>query len=50
MRDFTELWPGGPFFAQAEHFKLGTDSVLLADFINCASARRGIDLGCASGV
>lgn len=49
MRDFTELWPGGPFFAQAEHFKLGTDSVLLADFINCASARRGIDLGCASG-
>lgn len=49
MTDFTELWPGGPFFAQAEHFKLGTDSVLLADFINCGSARRGIDLGCASG-
>lgn len=49
MAEFTELWSGGPRFAQAEHFKLGTDSVLLADFVNTASARRGIDLGCASG-
>ena len=49
MADFCELWPGGPRFAQAEHFKLGTDCVLLADFVNTASARRGIDLGCASG-
>lgn len=49
MAEFTELWPGGPFFAQAEHFRLGTDTVLLADFVNTASAKRGIDLGCASG-
>ena len=50
MAEFNELWQGGPVFAQAEHFKLGTDSVLLAAFANAASARRGIDLGCASGV
>ena len=49
MAEFNELWRGGPVFAQAEHFKLGTDSVLLASFANAASARRGIDLGCASG-
>ena len=50
MAEFTELWAGGPRFAQAEHFKLGTDSVLLADFVNTASRKRGIDLGCASGI
>ena len=44
------LWPGGPQFLQAAHFRLGTDSVLLADFVNTAGARRGIDLGCASGI
>lgn len=49
MADFCELWQGGPRFAQAEHFKLGTDCVLLVDFVNTASARLGIDLGCASG-
>lgn len=49
MPEFCELWRGGPRFAQAGHFKLGTDCVLLADFVNTASARRGIDLGCASG-
>ena len=48
--DMTELWQGGPLFCQAEHFKLGTDSVLLADFTNTAGARRGIDLGGASGI
>lgn len=47
--EFMELWPGGPVFAQAEHFKLGTDCVLLSDFVNASGARRGIDLGCASG-
>jgi len=47
--EFVELWNGGPRFAQAEHFKLGTDCVLLADFVNTAGAKRGIDLGCASG-
>ena len=44
------LWPGGPQFLQAAHFRLGTDSVLLADFVNTAGAGRGIDLGCASGI
>ena len=43
------LWPGGPRLCQAAHFRLGTDCVLLADFVNTAGARRGIDLGCASG-
>ena len=47
--DLVELWENGPRFAQAEHFKLGTDSVLLADFVNTAGAKNGIDLGCASG-
>lgn len=49
MGKFERLWPGGPLFCQAEHFRLGTDCVLLADFVNTASAARGIDLGCASG-
>lgn len=49
MRRFEELWAGGPLFCQAEHFRLSTDCVLLADFINLSSAVRGIDLGCASG-
>ena len=49
MSDFTELWPGGPRFAQSAHAPLGTDSVLLADFVPLAGAKRGIDLGCASG-
>lgn len=43
------LWPGGPRFIQAKHFRLGTDCVLLADFVNTAGAKRGIELGCASG-
>lgn len=43
------LWPGGPVLLQAAHFRLGTDCVLLADFVNPAGARRGIELGCASG-
>lgn len=50
MNNFVELWSGGPRFAQSGHFKLGTDSVLLADFVNIGSYRRGIDLGCGSGI
>lgn len=50
MPDFAELWRNGPRFAQSEHFRLGTDSVLLADFVNTASRRNGIDLGCGSGI
>ena len=50
MSDFVQLWDGGPYFAQSEHFRLGTDSVLLADFANTAPYRNGIDLGCGSGI
>ena len=49
MPGFERLWENGPLFAQAEHFRLSTDCVLLADFVNTAGAARGIDLGCASG-
>lgn len=45
-----KLWPGGPSFRQSEHFRLCTDSVLLADFITPGGARRGIDLGCGAGI
>lgn len=50
MEIFTELWTGGPRFAQSEHFRLGTDSVLLADFVRLNGAKRGADLGCGSGI
>ncbi len=45
-----ELWENGPQFEQSEHFRLGTDSVLLADFVNIGVRRCGIDLGCGSGI
>lgn len=48
--DFEELWPGGPRFRQSAHFRLSTDSVLLADFTQPRSAARGVDLGCGSGI
>lgn len=47
--DFVALRPGGPLFRQAESFRLGTDSVLLADFVPVAGRKRGVDLGCGSG-
>ena len=49
MAEFTQLWQDGPYFAQAGHFRLSTDCVLLADFINTTGFKSGIDLGCASG-
>ena len=49
MSEYEQLWPGGPIFRQAAHFRLGTDTLLLADFVRCGAYRRGIDLGCASG-
>ncbi len=49
MSDVEKLWPNGPILRQAAHFRLGTDCVLLADFVNTSGAGRGIDLGCASG-
>ncbi len=50
MADFEFLWPGGPLFAQATHFRLSTDSVLLADFVPIRGKKRMLDLGCASGI
>ena len=50
MSDFVSLWKDGPSFAESSHFKLSTDSILLADFINIAQSKRGIDLGCGSGI
>lgn len=49
MAEFNRLWDDGPLFAQAEHFKLNTDCVLLSDFVNVSGSAKGIDLGCASG-
>ena len=49
MPEYIPLWPGGPVFAQAENQRLSTDCVLLADFVRIGGAKRGIDLGCASG-
>ena len=49
MPNFEALWEKGPVFAQAEHFKLSTDSVLLSAFVKSTGAKKGIDLGCASG-
>lgn len=48
--DGEELWPGGPRFYQSAHFRLSTDSVLLADFAGKPGALRGVDLGCGSGI
>ena len=46
-----ELWPGGPRFTSGDGvFKLGTDSVLLADFVNCTHATRATDIGCGTGI
>ena len=45
-----ELWKNGPQFEQSEHFRLSTDSVLLADFVNIGARKRGIDLGCGSSI
>lgn len=50
MAEFSELWSGGPVFAQAAHALLCTDSILLADFVRPERAARGVDLGCGSGI
>lgn len=50
MGDICELWAGGPLFRQAENQALGTDSILLADFVRPRPGARGIDLGCGSGI
>ena len=44
------LYPGGPrFFHAPGVFRLGTDSVLLADFASVQRAKRILDLGCGGG-
>ena len=49
-KDLEELWPGGPVYRQtAGVFPLGTDSLLLADFVKTAGVRRAADLGCGAG-
>jgi len=49
-----EMWPGGPRFRdEAGVFRLGTDSVLLANFTNKSrikKKKRAADLGCGSGI
>lgn len=50
MNGEMELWDGGPRFLQAEHAKIGTDSILLADFVRVSGKKKGLDLGCASGI
>jgi tRNA1Val (adenine37-N6)-methyltransferase len=46
-----ELWPGGPKFAQETGvFKLGSDSVLLADFVNISRMKTIFDIGCGAGI
>ena len=46
-----ELWPGGPsFIRHGDAFRLGTDSVLLADFARVGPKGRVCDLGCGAGV
>ncbi len=46
-----ELWCGGPGLIQSDEvFKLGTDSVLLADFATVGKDTKVCDLGCGSGV
>lgn len=47
---FDYLWEGGPQFKQSEHFRYGTDSILLGHFAPVNGVRRAIDLGCGAGV
>lgn len=42
------LWASGPLFDGAGGFPLGTDSVLLADFVNLRPNERGCELCCGS--
>ena len=46
-----ELWPGGPRFLRSNAaFPIGTDAVLLSDFVNTQGASLACDLGCGSGI
>jgi tRNA1(Val) A37 N6-methylase TrmN6 len=51
LKDFDELWPGGPRFRlNSDSFRLSTDSVLLADFAEIRKGERVLDLGSGAGV
>lgn len=50
MEGYDYLWEGGPEMAQSGNIRFGTDAVLLGNFVYTGSARKGIDLGCASGI
>ena len=50
MKEFIRLWEGGPQYADAAHFPLSTDTVLLSDFASPAGQKKGIDLGSAAGI
>ena len=49
-----ELWPGGPRLVDSDGvFRIGTDSILLADFARSSGIKkkkRAADLGCGSGI
>lgn len=48
--NFDYLWENGPQMTQSDHFKLGTDSVLLGNFVKTQGTQKGIDLGTCTGV
>ncbi|MCL1828708.1 MAG: methyltransferase [Oscillospiraceae bacterium] len=50
MDGVDELWPQGPRLCREAGFKLCTDSVLLADFINMKKVVKAADLGCGAGI
>lgn len=51
MIEFDELWRGGPKLARTEDsFRLSTDSVLLAHFVNMPNPRAILDLGSGAAV
>lgn len=45
-----EFWPGGPKFIRDAAFPIGTDAVMLYDFVRQCTGGKICDLGCGSGV
>ncbi len=49
--DIFELWPGGPKLeTNTDVYPVGTDSVLLSNFVALSGVRKCADLGCGSGI
>lgn len=44
------MWPGGPKIRTGGAFPIGTDAMLLADFVNLSGISRACDLGSGSGI